>query len=160
MAWNEASGAQAACRDTGAARAGVARARKTLSREGALLGGCALILAGAFAYPYLEGLLERAAPGCLFHRLTGLPCLLCGMTRSLAATAHGRLTEAFRFHLLGPLLFVLLLALTVLLAAEYALARPILPRPGRKGWRILSWGTLGLLVAAWVARLALFGVDL
>ena len=134
------------------------RGRK-LSREVELMGACIIILAGAFAYPYLDSLASPLLPGCLFHRITGLPCLLCGMTRSLAATAHGQLVEAFRLHLLGPPLFVLASAVFSLLAAEYALSRRILPRPGKQVWKFTAWGTLGLLVAAWVARLVFFGIN-
>jgi len=123
------------------------------------MGAGLLVVAGSFLYPYVRGLVDALSPGCLFHRLTGLPCLLCGMTRSLAATAHGRWEEAFRMHLLGPPLFFFILAATVSLAAEKALSRRLLPRPGRKVRRAAAWGILALLAAAWVARLALFGVN-
>ena len=33
---------------------------------------------------------------CVFHRLTGLPCLTCGSTRALAALAAGDVAGAFR----------------------------------------------------------------
>lgn len=134
-------------------------ALKRVSGETQLLCGGLLVLGGSFLYPYLESFLGRVTPGCLFHRVTGLPCLLCGMTRSLAATAHGRITEAFRLHLLGPPLFVLVLFTTCALLAEKALGRPILPRPGKNAWKRLSWITLVLLTAAWVTRLAVFGVN-
>jgi hypothetical protein len=133
--------------------------KRSFSRESEIIAGGLVILAGSFIFPYVQGAASRVTPGCLFHRVTGLPCLLCGMTRSLAATAHGRLEEAFRMHLLGPPLFLLVMVVTVLLAMESAFARPILPRPGRRSWRLITWVTLGLLVAAWVTRLALFGIN-
>lgn len=136
------------------------RGRRSPSRELEILSGGAIILTGAFLYPYLQGLLSRVTPECLFHRLTGLPCLLCGMTRSLAASAHGRLEEAFRLHFLGPPLLIVVVAVTLLLAMEFAFGRPILPRPGKRGRMLMAWGTLGLLVAAWVARLAIFGINI
>ena len=127
---------------------------KGVSGETQLLCGGLLVLGGSFLYPYLESFLDRVNPGCLFHRVSGLPGLLCGMTRSLAATAHGRLAEAFRLHLLGPPLFA-----TCALLAEKALGRPILPKPGKNTWKRLSWIALVLLTAAWVAKLAAFGVN-
>jgi hypothetical protein len=130
-----------------------------ISREGQLLAGGAIILAASFLYTYMDGILGAITPGCLFKRVTGLPCLLCGMTRSMAATAHGHLAEAFRFHLLGPPLFVLVTGVTLLLVAEFAFSRRLLPRPGERVWRYMAWGTLGLLVAAWIARLAIFGIN-
>ena len=134
--------------------------RRRFSREAEVLGAGILIITGAFIYPYLESLAGSLMPGCLFFRVTGLPCLLCGMTRSLAATAQGHLVEAFRFHLLGPPFFLLILAVTVLLAAEFVLSRHFLPRPGKRGWKYISWWTLGLLSAAWIARLVFFGNNL
>lgn len=129
------------------------------SREAEFLAGGFIILGIAFVYPYVEGLVNRFTPGCLFHRVTGLPCLLCGMTRSLAATAHGRLEEAFRLHLLGPPVFFLVVAATAALTAELVSSRRILPRPGRGAVKMAAWGVLGLLIAAWVARMTLFGVN-
>ncbi|MBC7248507.1 MAG: DUF2752 domain-containing protein [Actinobacteria bacterium] len=133
---------------------------KGVSAETQLLCGGLLVLGGSYLYTYLEGFLERVTPGCLFHRLTGLPCLLCGMTRSLAATAHGRLAEAFRLHLLGPPLFGLLLLITSILSAERITGRRILPRPREGAWKRWGWATLAFLAAAWVGRLLLFGVNI
>lgn len=135
------------------------RVKRRVSREAAILGGGILILVGAFVYPYVEGIADTITPGCLFHRITGLPCLLCGMTRSLAATAHGHLGEAFRMHLLGPPLFVVISAVSVALAAEFMFSRRILPRPRERAWKSIGWWTLGMLAAVWVARLVFFGIN-
>lgn len=135
------------------------RSRRIFSPRIEFLAGGLLIMAGAFVYPHVTGIADRIGPVCLFHRITGLPCLLCGMTRSLGATANGHLAQAFRFHFLGPPLFLLIAGGVVLVLAEYAFRRPILPRPSRRARVFLAWGTLGLLVAAWVARLAIFGVN-
>lgn len=133
--------------------------KRRVSHEATMLGGGIIILVGAFLYPYIEGIVTGITPGCLFHRITGLPCLLCGMTRSLAAMAHGHLGEAFRMHLLGPPFFLVVSVVSVALAAEFILSRRILPRPGERAWKLTGWWTLGILTAAWVARLVFFGVN-
>jgi len=47
---------------------------------------------------------------CSFLDLTGLPCPGCGLTRSVVAAAHGKLTASWGFHRLGALtLFYILL---------------------------------------------------
>lgn len=143
--------------DASAAGTGAGNA---VPRETLLLGAGLFILSGAFLYPYVERIADAITPGCLFHRVTGLPCLLCGMTRSLAATAHGNLGEAFRLHLLGPPLFLLVAVVTALLAVEHALSRRILPRPGTRAWGRMGWGILALLAAAWIARMVFFGSNL
>ena len=45
-------------------------------------------------------------PACPFYALTGHPCPFCGGTRSYAAMWRGDLGAAFRYHPLGPFLFV------------------------------------------------------
>ena len=47
---------------------------------------------------------------CMFRAYTGLPCPGCGLTRSLIATAHGKIGLSFSLHRLGPitLIYVLL----------------------------------------------------
>lgn len=42
---------------------------------------------------------------CPFFNATGLPCPGCGLTRSFVCLGHGHLSEAFKWHPLGPLLF-------------------------------------------------------
>ena len=158
MAFGGAGRATITYGEAGTAPAGIRRGGR-ISREAQLLAGGTFILVASFLYTYVEGIVGTVSPGCLFKRVTGLPCLLCGMTRSMAATAHGQFADAFRFHLLGPPFFALVVVVTVLLAAEYASSRRILPRPGERAWKTMAWGTLGLLTAAWVARLVFFGVN-
>jgi hypothetical protein len=59
---------------------------------------------------------EVALPGgsvggmCPSRALFGVECPLCGMTRSFAALAHGRVGESFEFHPAGPLLAAAMIA--------------------------------------------------
>lgn len=49
---------------------------------------------------------------CLMHRLTGLSCPGCGLTRSITCITHGELSKAAAYHPFGLIIWVLLLALT------------------------------------------------
>jgi hypothetical protein len=40
-------------------------------------------------------------PGCVFHRITGLPCPTCGLTRCLRYTFHGNWPAAAGINPLG-----------------------------------------------------------
>jgi hypothetical protein len=66
----------------------------------ASIAGAAIWLALALPWPF-----------CIFHKLTGLPCLTCGSTRSMIAIFHGNLFTALRwnplafFAFLGVILF-------------------------------------------------------
>jgi len=48
-------------------------------------------------------------PRCVFHDLTGLPCITCGMTRCGIHFFHGHFSAALRWN---PLVFTLLCGLT------------------------------------------------
>lgn len=49
-------------------------------------------------------------PHCLFHDLTGFPCLTCGATRSAIAFLHGNFLTALKWN---PLVFAALCGLSV-----------------------------------------------
>jgi hypothetical protein len=93
----------------------------------------ALLLA-LWALPALAGM-----DLCGFHRITHLPCPLCGLTRSLFALVKGNWGEAVRLHALSPL------ALAMLLAA-----------PWEHPWRNRLWGVgLAAFAVYGVARMAM-----
>jgi hypothetical protein len=48
-------------------------------------------------------------PRCVFHQLTSLPCVTCGMTRSTIAFFHGHFLAALLWN---PLVFAFLCGLT------------------------------------------------
>lgn len=113
-----------------------------------VLGLCiALLLAFAL---YRLGPSARWFPGCLLHKLTGLDCPGCGMTRAVHATLHGRLGEAFRFNPVG---MVLLPAALIGLGLEllgWVRGKP-LPLQFRAGGR-WGWWIVGGLLVFWILR--------
>lgn len=91
---------------------------------------------------------------CLWHRITGLPCLTCGLTRAACLFAHGLWTESLAMHPAGSLL---LMGLAV--AAAWAGAEAVAGRAlgGRVKGRLVTatvWAGLGLSLVTWLARLA------
>ncbi|MBN2008604.1 DUF2752 domain-containing protein [candidate division KSB1 bacterium] len=63
---------------------------------------------------------------CQFHSLTGHSCPTCGMSRSLYAAAHLNFVEAFRLHILGPILFIAIVGQLVKWMAEVVVQRDII----------------------------------
>lgn len=63
-------------------------------------------------------------PRCVFHDLTGLPCLTCGMTRCAIQFFHAHFGAAFQWN---PLVFISLCLLSIF--NVYALAVLILRAP-------------------------------
>ena len=73
-------------------------------------------------------------PHCLFHDLTGRPCMTCGMTRSAIQFFHGHFLAAFQWN---PLVFTALCALIIFNA--YAAI-------------VLATGALRLRITLWTKR--------
>ena len=50
---------------------------------------------------------------CLFHRLTGLECPLCGMTRAFYAISHGHFVQALHFNILSLAVYFFLAGMLI-----------------------------------------------
>jgi hypothetical protein len=62
---------------------------------------------------------------CIFHRLTGLPCPTCGMTRAVCQAVHGHWAESIAWHPAGLLLLAGLAGWMLWSAAEAWRGQPI-----------------------------------
>jgi hypothetical protein len=93
---------------------------------------------------------------CQFRALTGLPCLTCGLTRSVIRMAHLQPARALEMHPLGLLLFPLLLLHAVLGAAPRGARAAVegVLRRYRRGVDRAAWMLLALLVCYGLGRIA------
>jgi hypothetical protein len=64
-------------------------------------------------------------PHCLFHNLTGLPCITCGATRAAIEFFHGHFAAAGKWN---PLVFGFLCALTAYDVYAFAVITTRAPR--------------------------------
>jgi hypothetical protein len=62
---------------------------------------------------------------CLWHRLTGLRCLGCGLTRSICQLMHGDWVGSFAMHPAGPLVALALAGVIVVRATEAIAGAPL-----------------------------------
>ncbi|MHC4779201.1 MAG: DUF2752 domain-containing protein [Planctomycetota bacterium] len=103
--------------------------------------------------PWMDSAYPYRIPCCLFKEATGLPCPLCGLTRSFVSLSHGNVRQAFRYHPLGPLVYLAFSA-----GAISALIRKPRedqaqkPAPSRWPLRIFL-ATVGIFFAVWAAKL-------
>jgi hypothetical protein len=95
-------------------------------------------------------------PYCVFHQLTGLPCVTCGMTRSAIAFFHGRLIEAWNWN---PLVFASLCGLSIFDIYAFAVLATAAPRlrinfyvPGAKNYARAT--VIAALALNWIYLLA------
>lgn len=106
----------------------------------------AALAVGAFGSAAWQTALATGGPACPFHRLTGIDCPFCGMTRATIALGRGDLRTALHLHPLAPIVLVGLVALLAIVAA----GRGALLVRGRRPHALL-----GAVLAVWVLRLAL-----
>ena len=95
-------------------------------------------------------------PRCLFHDLTGFPCVTCGMTRSAIAFFRGHLLIALGWN---PLVFVALCGLSIFDAYAFSVVVTRAPRLrvvqlGKRDKDILRFGLIGALALNWIYVLA------
>lgn len=116
----------------------------------ALIAIAGLVAALLAALLYHGGPDASWLPGCLFHRLTGMSCPGCGMTRATHAALHGDWLQAFRFNPVGVIAFPAIGAAIGLEIFGWLRGKP-LPRGLRVGPRT-AWALFGVLLAFWVLR--------
>jgi hypothetical protein len=87
---------------------------------------------------------------CYFHRLTGLPCAGCGLTRSVCSIAHGEFARAWAFNPFGYFAYMIAVAL---------LLRPAIFRrmPGLEK-ALFQWTAHRLVPIGATAVLVIFGL--
>jgi hypothetical protein len=93
------------------------------------------------------------APLCWLRALTGLPCVGCGLGRSVALAARGHVVEALGLHAFGPAVVAGCAGLLALAAA--AALRPVAVARGLLRRRELVRRSYRLLLAAFIVYGAL-----
>jgi hypothetical protein len=116
-----------------------------------------ILLLGAFLlFPFLT---DHGHTGltCQFHKMTGLSCPTCGMSRSLYELVHLHMAASFRFHLFGPVVYLVALLLFMKLFLEMVLGTGFtIVAVNKTASRVILWaGTLWVLY--WLVRM---GVEL
>jgi len=91
---------------------------------------------------------------CLFHKLTGLPCPTCGMTRAVCHAVHGHWAQSVACHPAGLILAAGLAGWMLWAAAEAWRGQPIAEAVRRRLAKALIIAGVGVSLVNWVAQLA------
>ncbi len=135
--------------------------RQLLSVEVPLLSLLAFMFAVTFLFsPSLEsralGFQLPSVIVCPFFYVTGIPCLFCGITRSFLAMGGLDLSGAFVYHPLGPVIYLLLLCLALVLAVSIVRRQQVRMRISPAlGRQLVRYGAI-LLLAAWLVKVAVW----
>lgn len=126
-----------------------------ITHEGPLLVLVVIVISLSFAIPFLKSHSAWIGLPCWFYKITGIPCLACGLTRSFVFTAHGQWISALKMHLLGPPLFFLTCALGVYFTIALTYGIRLKVNISRKTRSVILWAALSILIAAWSIKIFL-----
>jgi hypothetical protein len=119
----------------------------------ALISAGILVLGRILPMPLSDGSILHMPGICPFRMLTGLPCPLCGMTRSVISAMHGHFAESFAYHPLGIAFCIGLIVLIIVNCAKSL--RPDLQQKlsfALNEKQILI-GIAAIFLVAWLGRL-------
>ena len=91
---------------------------------------------------------------CPIHRLTGVPCPTCGMTRAVCFAVHGQWRRSLAFHPAGLIVAAGIVLWMLWAAAEAWRGRPLAERGRRNVTYALIGLTAVISLANWVRVLA------
>jgi len=114
----------------------------------------ALILSVGMVFFFFIHPQHSLLPACYFKSLTGLDCPSCGLSRSFYAVAHFHMGDSFRYHIIGPILFLFFVLLLFKLCIEITFRKALhVNIPRFAVWIILIVFFSGWFIY-WIARIS------
>jgi len=108
-----------------------------------------IALAGIAAVGLLRNHLELL-PACAFKKATGIACLTCGATRSVAALSNLQMAESFVFNPLAMLFLVAIIAFSFLVGFGLLINRRLeLKLTSKESWMVRCF-VIGAVIANWI----------
>lgn len=90
---------------------------------------------------------------CRFHELTGLDCPACGISRSFYALSHFKFSDAYDYHIFGPVLFLIFLFLLLFFLIELMIRMEIKLSSQFINFKLFSVVFIGLWLTAWILKI-------
>ena len=89
---------------------------------------------------------------CQFKQLTGYSCPSCGLTRSFHAFSHMNFQESYRFHLMGPIIYVALLFVLMKFSIEIVTRKEIKLKLNPRITKLIIILFFCILFCFWIIR--------
>ena len=102
-----------------------------------------VLLASVFLNPENVNLLP-----CYFREITGHSCPTCGLSHSFFAMSHFQLSKSFKFHPMGPILYVITILLFFKFSIELVMKKDIKIKLNS----VVTRTFLGLFFCVWVVH--------
>lgn len=102
--------------------------------------------------PSRDGRISHLPSLCPFYNLTGLPCPGCGLTRAFVCLGHGHWRDAWHWHPLGWLIFLIFALLWLRSGLYWLRGMTLLPLSPAVNNR-LGWTTAAVLLLFGAARI-------
>jgi hypothetical protein len=118
-----------------------------------------IVAAGLLAasFVYVPGRMPPVSR-CLMSEVLGIPCPLCGMTRSFCSLARGQWADSFVYHPLGPVVFAMCVGIVILGLRDVLIGRYLLRRVSSRIHFENPWPYIGAFALLWSSKLAAVGI--
>ena len=93
-------------------------------------------------------------PECMFHKLTGIPCLTCGGTRSLVALSQFDFVSSFILNPLTPIFVIALVVFSSIMLFGYIFKKSLVLKFSEGEKKLLRIGAIALIVFNWLFLIA------
>lgn len=93
-------------------------------------------------------------PECVFHRVTGVPCLTCGATRSIVALSQFDLISSLALNPLTPIFAIALVVFSSISLSGYIFKKSLVLKFSEREKKLLRIGAVALIVVNWLFLIA------
>ena len=104
-------------------------------------------------FPFLTDPGNVSLLSCKFHELTGYSCPTCGMSRSFYAFTHFHFLESLKFHMFGPLVYLILLIFFLKTVIELISGTAVKTGFSKKVLKMSLLGFFFLWTLFWLGRI-------
>jgi len=111
-----------------------------------------ILIIGLFCFfkDTLLNIADRLPHFCLFEKITGIDCPVCGTTRAFCELSKGNITQAYEFNMSS--LFIAIFFFFQIPLRICSLSKPQTQKTVTNISRILSWIVIFIIIINWLTK--------